>query len=83
MLRHLFAVRLDNEGYRGRVAALWLFAFFLMIKAIIGVNGAINTLAVATGADGIRLDGLGEGGAETILFLFRSLSVTQLPLVPA
>jgi hypothetical protein len=26
MLRRLFPVRLDNEGYRGRVAALWLFA---------------------------------------------------------
>ena len=46
-----------------------------------GVNGAINTRTVATGADGIRLDGLGEGGAETILLLFRSLSLAQLPLV--
>jgi hypothetical protein len=81
MLRRLFPVRLDNEGYRGRVAALWLFALFLLVKAIMGVNGAINTRAVATGADGIRLDGLGEGGAETILLLFRSLSLAQLPLV--
>jgi hypothetical protein len=42
-----------------------------------GVNGAINTRAIATG-DGIRLD---EGGAETILVLFRSLSLANLPLV--
>jgi hypothetical protein len=77
MLRSLFPVRLDNEGYRGRVAALWLFALFLLLKAIMGVNGAINTRRIATG-DGFRLD---EGGAETILFLFRSVSLGQLPLV--
>ena len=56
----LFPVRLDNAGYRGRVAALWLFALVLLLKAIMGVNGAINTRRIATG-DGFRLD---EGGAE-------------------
>jgi hypothetical protein len=80
MLQRLFPVRLDNGGYRGRVAALWLFAVFLLLRAIMGVNGAINTRAIATG-DGIGLDGLGEGAAETILSLFRSLSLAQLPLV--
>ena len=80
MLQRLFPVRLDNEGYRGRVAALWLFALFLLLRAIMGVNGAINTRAIATG-DGIRLDGLGEAAAETILRLFQSLSLAQLPLV--
>ena len=80
MLHRLFPVRLDNEGYRGRLAALWLFALFLLLRAIMGVNGAINTRAIATG-DGIRLDGLGEGAAETILRLFQSLSLAQLPLV--
>ena len=81
MLRRLFPVRLDNEGYPGHVGALWLFAVLLLLKAIMGVNGAINTRAVATGADGIHLDGLGEGAAETILLLFRSVSLGQLPLV--
>jgi len=80
MLQRLFPVRLDNEGYRGRLAALWLLAIFLLLRAIMGVNGAINTRAIATG-DGIRLDGLGEGAAETILRLFQSLSLAQLPLV--
>ena len=80
MLLRLFPVRLDNEVYRGRLAALWLFALFLLLRAIMGVNGAINTRAIATG-DGIRLDGLGEGAAETILGLFQSLSLAQLPLV--
>ena len=80
MLQRLFPVRLDNKGYRGRLAGLWLFAFFLLLRAIMGVNGAINTRAIATG-DGIRLDGLGEGAAETILRLFQSLSLAQLPLV--
>ena len=42
-----------------------------------GLNGAINTRAIAT-VDGIRLD---EGGAETILLLFRSLSLENLPIV--
>jgi hypothetical protein len=73
----LLPQRLENEGYRGRVAALWLFGVFLVLRAIMGVNGAINTRAIATG-DGIRLD---EGGAETILVLFRSLSLANLPLV--
>lgn len=73
----LFPVRLDNEGYRGRAAALWLFAVFLVLRAIMGVNGAINTRAIATG-DGILLD---QGGAETILLLFRNLSLANLPLV--
>ena len=80
MLRHLFPMRLDNEGYRGRVPALWLFGLLLLLRAIMGVNGAINTRAIATG-DGIRLDGLGEDAAETILRLFQSLSLAQLPLV--
>jgi glucan phosphoethanolaminetransferase (alkaline phosphatase superfamily) len=80
MLGRLFPARLENEGYRGRVAALWLFALFLVLRAIMGVNGAVNTRAIATG-DGLRLDGLGEGAAETILLLFRSLSLAQLPLV--
>lgn len=80
MLQRLFPKDLSNDGYRGRAAALWLFAVFLALKAIMGVNGAINTRAIATG-DGIRLDGLDEGAAETILLLFRSLSLAQLPLV--
>lgn len=80
MLQSLFPKHLSNNGYRGRAAALWLFAVFLALKAIMGVNGAINTRAIATG-DGIRLDGLDEGAAETILLLFRSLSIAQLPLV--
>jgi hypothetical protein len=73
----LFPARLDNQGYRGRVAALWLFAVFLVLRAIMGVNGAINARTIATG-DGIRLD---EGGAETILLLFRNVSLANLPLV--
>jgi hypothetical protein len=73
----LFPTRLDNEGYRGRVAALWLFGLFLLLRLIMGVNGAINTTAIATG-DGLRLD---QGGAETILLLFRNLSLANLPLV--
>lgn len=81
MLGRLFPPRLDNAGYRGHVAALWLFALLLVLRAIVGVNGAINSRSVATGADGIRLDGLGAGAAETILSLFQGLSLSQLPLV--
>jgi hypothetical protein len=81
MLQRLFPARLDNHGYHGQAAALWLFALLLLLKAIMGVNGAINTRSVATGADGIRLDGLSDGTAQTILLLFRNLSLAQLPLV--
>jgi hypothetical protein len=74
---HLFPMRLDNEGYRGRGAALWLFGLFLLLRLIMGVNGAINTSAIAAG-DGLRLD---QGGGETILLLFRNVSLSNLPLV--
>jgi hypothetical protein len=80
MIGGLFPARLDNQGYRGRAVTLWLFGLFLVLRAIMGVNGAVNTRAIATG-DGIRLDGFGEGAAETILLLFRNLSLAQLPLV--
>jgi hypothetical protein len=80
MLLSLFPACLDNDGYRGRVAALWLLAAFLVLRTIMGVNGAINTRYIATG-DGIRFDGLGESAAETILLLFQSLSLSRLPLV--
>lgn len=73
----LFPMRLDNKGYRGRTAALWLFGLFLLLRLIMGVNGAINTTAIAAG-DGLRLD---DGGRETILLLFRNLSLSNLPLV--
>ena len=80
MLRRLFPARLDNAGYRGSTAALWLFAVFLLLRAILGLNGAINTRTIAA-ADGIRLEGLGDGAVETILLLLRNLSLAQLPLV--
>ena len=80
MLSRLLPVRLDNESYRGHAAALWLFGLYLVLRAIMGVNGAINTRAIATG-DGIRLDGLGEGGTETVLMLFQGSSIALLPLV--
>src|SRR5687767_3352918 len=71
MSASVFPVRLDNEGYRGRAAALWLFGLFLLLRLIMGVNGAINTSTIAAG-DGLRLD---QGGADTILLLFRNLSL--------
>jgi hypothetical protein len=73
----VFPVRLDNEGYRGRAAALWLLGLFLLLRLIMGVNGAINTSTIAAG-DGLRLD---QGGGETILLLFRNVSLSNLPLV--
>lgn len=81
MTDRLFPPRLDNEGYRGQAAALWLFGLLLLLKAIMGVNGAFNARTVATGADGIILGGLDAGAADTILQLFRALSLGQLPLV--
>ncbi|HEX8644493.1 MAG TPA: hypothetical protein VF702_11340 [Allosphingosinicella sp.] len=81
MLDRLFPARLDNEGYRGSAAALWALGLLLALKAVMGVNGTLNARSVATGADGIRLDGLPGGAAETVLQLFRALSLGQLPLV--
>ncbi|HEY0013381.1 MAG TPA: hypothetical protein VGB79_11095 [Allosphingosinicella sp.] len=81
LIQRLFPARADRESYAGRPAALWLLGLFIALKAIIGLNGTFNARSVATGADGIVLDGLGEVAIETILQLFRALSLAQLPLV--
>lgn len=81
MLQNLFPARVDNEGYAGLGAALWLLGVILLLKTIMGVNGTLNAAEVASGADGVALAGLPDDAAATILQLFRGLSIGQLPLV--
>jgi hypothetical protein len=81
LVERLFPERADRESYAGSRAALWLLGLFIALKAVMAVNGTPNARTVATGADGIVLEGLGGGVAETILHLFRAASLSQLPLV--
>ena len=74
----LMPTHIDNE-YDGPRAGLWLFAVTVALKLIIGTNSAINTRAVASGADGLAVDGH-VAGADTILSLFALLGMGQLTL---
>jgi len=69
-----------NNTYRGHAAGVWLFALIVLLKLIMGSNSVINTRAVATGADGIPLDSLGSGAADTVVSLFALLGLGQVVL---
>lgn len=75
----LFPRTIDNI-YRGQWPGLALFVLFITVKLMMSVNSIVNTRGVATGADGIPLDGYGAGGAEAVLSLFALLALDQLTL---
>jgi hypothetical protein len=77
--KRIFPRTIDNV-YRGQWPGLGLFALFVAVKMIMGVNSMINTRAIATGADGIPLDSYGAGGADAVLSLFSLLALSQLML---
>ena len=80
MISLIFPKQIDNR-FRGHRLGLWLFGLFVAVKLSMGVNSILNTRSVATGADGIPLDSLAAGGAETVIRLFSMLALGQLALV--
>src|SRR5262245_19237678 len=79
MLSRLLPERADN-GYRGYHLALWLFAFVLIMRAIIGVNSMVNGHNVAINADGLPLDSYQPAAAQTVVTLFALLGFSNLLL---
>ena len=65
MFERLLPRRADNE-YSGLRPALWLLGLFGALKLVMGLNSIFNTKSVATGADGIRLEGLDPASAWMI-----------------
>jgi hypothetical protein len=78
LIQILLPAQIDN-GYNGERAGLCLFAVTVVLKLIIGANSAINTRAVASGADGLAV-GSPTAGPDTILSLFALLGVGQFTL---
>jgi hypothetical protein len=72
--------RQAGNDFQGLKPALWLLGLFVFVKIAMGLNSILNTESVATGADGIRLDGLEPATARTILNLFAMTSLGQLVL---
>jgi hypothetical protein len=79
MLERLFPRQIDNR-HPGRRAALWLLGAYLALKLLISVNSILNAEAVATGADGFRLETYGADGARAVLMLFALTALGQLAL---
>lgn len=66
-----------RQSVQGLRAAVWLFAAIVILKLIIGTNSALNTRAVAVGADGIPLDSMGEASAHIVMSLFAAVGLGQ------
>jgi hypothetical protein len=79
VLNRLFPRQADNrpDGHR---AALWLLGLFVTLKLVMSVNSILNTASVATGGDGLPLDGFSPAAARTVLMLFALMSLGQLTL---
>jgi hypothetical protein len=80
MLDRLFPTPLDNAGYRGHPAALWLFGLVVFFKTAIGVGTMFNGRNAAPNADGIALASFGELGADAFVSLFAAWGLAQLTL---
>ncbi len=79
MLERIFPKQFDNT-YRGHLAAIWLLALVVLVKAIQGTQSIVNTRAVMTNADGLSLDSLSTANAETFMALFALLGLYLLVL---
>ena len=77
----LFPKLIDND-FRGHWLALGLFGLFVALRLVMGANSAINARAVASGADGIPVDGLGSAGDIVVrLFALQGFSTFVLALL--
>ena len=77
MINRLFPSQIDNR-FEGHRSALWLLGLLVALKLVIGFNSIFNTRAVASGADGIFLDGFDAATAQQVLTLFALNAFGQL-----
>lgn len=82
ILAHIFPRQIGNnfQGYR---LSIWLFGFYVLVKAAQGTVSVFNTASTATRADGIPLDSFGTAASQTVISMFAllGLNVTVLPLL--
>ena len=66
--------------YRGSVAAVWLAALLVLLKAAIALGAIFNGHYAASVADGIPIDSYTPAGTQAFVSLFASLGLAQLAL---
>ena len=79
MINRLFPKQIDNR-FEGHCSAIWLMGLVVALKLVIGINSIFNTRAVASGADGILLNGLDAATAQQVWTLFALNAFGQLVL---
>jgi hypothetical protein len=77
MLEQILPRAIDNT-YRGRKAALWLFAAVVFAKTAMSLNSIFNGRYVAGRADGIALDSFTPAGAQAVVSLFAIWGLAHL-----
>ncbi len=77
MLERIFPKTIDNR-FRGLPVALWLLVPLLLLRLVIGTNSILNTVSVATTADGIPLAHYGADAAAQVVQLFALLGLAWL-----
>lgn len=77
MIERILPLSIDNRfaGYR---AAVWLFAFVVLVRMLMSLNMIFNARGVALGPDGIPLEIFGESAGSRFLTLFVVLGLSQL-----
>jgi hypothetical protein len=79
MLDQILPRTVDNT-YRGRKAALWLFAVIVLMKTVMSLNSIFNGRYVASSADGIPLETFTPAGAQAVVTLFAIWGLAHLTL---
>ena len=81
VLNRVFPKQIDNV-FRGHRLALGLFGLFVALRLVMGANSALNARSVASGADGIPIDGFGSAGDIMVrLFALQGFSGFVLALL--
>jgi hypothetical protein len=81
VLDRILPKQIDNV-FRGHWLALGLFGLFVALRLVMGANSALNARSVASGADGIPIDGLGSAGDIVVrLFSLQGFSSLVLALL--
>jgi hypothetical protein len=79
MLEQILPRTIDNT-YRGRKAALWIFAVVAFAKTAMSLNSIFNGRYVAGRADGIALDAFTPAGTQAVISLFAIWGLAHLAI---
>ena len=84
MLQRLFPRQIDN-AYRGQLAAIWLFAPVVAVKALMGFNVSgldplVRSRDVLMNADGVPVNTYAADAAAQLVFTFAAWGLALLVL---